>query len=147
MPFLCDSCEGPEEPFALTDNKFADCAASYGDLVAHALDLHLHTTGVGALSLAGIALAGLAAVATMIHFKGRRVRITKGLGPPIGDRLDGHLRLSSTHHSIAATSDRNTSDNLPSRSCSEHPTLISPLPLTVVSGKLRQSSRGVGQLE
>eukprot|EP00903_Cladosiphon_okamuranus_P012833 g11992.t1 len=58
------------------------CASSYGDLVVHALDFHIHTTGVAALSLASLAVAGLAAFAAMVHAKGRHVRIIGGLRRP-----------------------------------------------------------------
>jgi len=54
--------------------------------------MHLHTTGVGALSLAALAAVGLAALAIMVHAKGRHVRIIGGLGQPI----DGFGQLSKS---------------------------------------------------
>eukprot|EP00752_Nemacystus_decipiens_P011511 g10221.t1 len=73
------------------------CASSYGDLVVHSLDFHIHTTGVAALSLAALAAAGLSTLAGMVHAKGRHVRIIGGLRQP----ADGFGPLSrSVRHDI-----------------------------------------------
>lgn len=87
-------------PLILSPHPASDCLSSYGDLVVHALDMHLHTTGVGALSLAALAAVGLAALAIMVHAKGRHVRIIGGLGQPID--CFGQLSKSTTRHGTSA---------------------------------------------
>eukprot|EP00752_Nemacystus_decipiens_P013076 g11565.t1 len=58
------------------------CPTSYGDLVAHALDLHIHTTSLSSTCLVAMASAGVAGFVTMVHLKGRHVRIIAGLRKP-----------------------------------------------------------------
>ncbi len=61
-----------------------DCATSYGDLVASALDLHVHSTGLSLVCLAAMAAAGLASLAAVVYFRGRHVRILGALDKPEG---------------------------------------------------------------
>lgn len=112
-------------PFTPADTFTADCAASYGDVVAQALDLDVHTTGAGALALVAISLASLASLAAVMHFKGGHVRIIEDLrqSKKVGD---GPLRRSTTPPSTVALSDLDTGYGLPPGALGMELTSISP---------------------
>eukprot|EP00903_Cladosiphon_okamuranus_P010126 g9589.t1 len=90
------------------DSSKIYCPASYGDLVANALDLHIHTTGQSLACLVAMASAGLAAFATMVHFRGRNVRVTERLGKP----KDGFGELSCSITERSGSTDVESRDSM-----------------------------------